>query len=140
MLKEILRNTLAALAGAFTGIVLITLAQLLSARIYPLPAGIDRGDSQAMGEFIRSLPLPAMFLVLAGYLVGVLGGAWVGGRLSCTAPGRQVFLITALFLIASVMNLTSFPHPPWFWVANLGAVLYGGWLAMKLQPKPVPPS
>ncbi len=135
MLKEILRNTLAAMAGALTGIVLISAAQLVSAMIYPIPAGVDRHDAQAMGQFIRSLPLPAMFLVLGGYFVGVCGGAWVAGRLSFTAPGRQVFMVTGLFLIASVMNLTSFPHPPWFWVANLGAVLYGGWLARKWQPQ-----
>lgn len=138
MLKEILRNSLAAMLGAITGIFLISAIQILSAQIYPLPESVDRTDPQAMGEFIRSLPLPAMFLVLGGYLIGVLGGAWVGGRLSLTAPGRQVFLITALFLVASLMNLTRFPHPPWFWVANLGAVIYGGWLALKWQPKKPP--
>lgn len=133
-LKEILRNTLAAMAGALTGILLISALQLLSAMIYPIPEGVDRQDAQAMGEFIRALPLPAMFLVLGGYLIGVSGGAWVAGRLSFTVPRRQVFMVTGVFLIASVMNLTSFPHPPWFWVANLGAVLYGGWLALKWQP------
>lgn len=135
MLKEIFRNSVAAMAGALIGIVLISAAQLLSAMVYPIPDGVDRHDAQAMGEFIRTLPLPAMFLVLGGYLVGVLGGAWVAGRLSFTAPGRQVFMVTGLFLTASVMNLLSFPHPLWFWVANLGAVAYGGWLAFKWQPK-----
>lgn len=140
MLKEILRNVLASMAGAFTGIIIISLMQLISAAIYPLPAGIDRADPQAMGEFIRTLPMPAMFLVLAGYLLGVLGGAWVGGRLSLTAPVRQVVMITGFFFIASIMNLTSFPHPLWFWVANLGAVLYGGWLAYRWQPAPRAPA
>lgn len=135
MIKEVLRNTLAAMAGAFTGIIIISVVQLLSAHVYPLPEGIDRNDPQAMGEFIRTLPLPAMFIVLAGYLLGVLAAAWVAGRLSLTAPVRQVVMITGFFFVASVMNLTSFPHPLWFWVANLGAVLYAGWLALRWLPE-----
>ena len=134
-MKEILRNTLAAMAGALTGIVLIALCQLASAKIYPLPEGLDPANREAMGEFVRTLPAPAMFIVLLGYLIGVSGGAWVAGRLSHTAPRRQIFMVTGLFLIASVMNLTSFPHPAWFWVANLGAVVMGGWLALQWQPR-----
>lgn len=134
-MKEILRNTFAAMVGAITGIMLIALIQLISASVYPLPEGMNPADREAMGEFIRTLPAPAMLLVLGGYLVGVCCGAWVAGRLSRTAPRRQVFMVTGLFLIASVMNLTSFPHPLWFWVANLVAVLGGGWLALRWQPQ-----
>jgi MFS family permease len=134
MMKDILRNTAAAMAGAFTGIVLIALGQLASARVYPLPEGVDPANREAMGEFIRNLPAPAMLLVLGGYMIGVAGGAWVAGRLSATVPRRQVFMVTAVFLIASVMNLTAFPHPIWFWATNLGAVIAGGWIALRMQP------
>lgn len=131
-MKEILRNTLAAMAGAAVGMVLISLVQLLSAKLYPLPAGLDPADRAAMGEFIRTLPLAAKLLVLASYLVGVTGGAWLAGRLSFTAHHRQALMVTALFGVASVLNLMSFPHPAWFWVANLAAVAAAGWLALKL--------
>lgn len=133
-MKEILRNTFAALAGALLGLLCISLIQGLTAQRYPLPAGFDPGDKAAMGEFLRALPIAAKLLILSGYFVGVTLGAWVAHRLSFAHGARQAFLVTALFAVASVMNLLSFPHPVWFWAANLTAVLGGGWLAVRLQP------
>lgn len=135
-MKEILRNTLAAMAGALVGILLISLIQLVSAKLYPLPAGLNPADKAAMGEFIRTLPLAAKLLVLLSYLVGVTGGAWLAGRLSLTARSRQAGMVAALFAVASLMNLLSFPHPVWFWVANFAAVAAGAWLALRFLGQP----
>ncbi|MDP2137231.1 MAG: hypothetical protein Q8J74_05205 [Candidatus Didemnitutus sp.] len=85
-----------------------------------------------MGEFIRTLPLAALLLVLASYFVGVTAGAWLAGRLSFTAHRRQVIMVTLLFTAASVMNLLAFPHPAWFWAANFAVVFGGGWIALFL--------
>jgi MFS family permease len=134
-MKEILRNTLAAMAGALTGIVLIMLCELVASRVYPLPAGVNPADKAAMAEFMRSVPAGALGLILFGYFLGVLGGGWVAGRLSQTHGSRQARMVAVLFALASLMNLMSFPHPVWFWVANFVAVIAGAWLAVKLLPR-----
>jgi hypothetical protein len=135
-MKEIFRNSLAAMAGAVSGIVLITLVQTFTSRLYPLPAGMNPSDKAAMGEFIRTLPISALLLVLFGYLLGVFAGAWIAGRLSLTHPLRQAVMVTILFGVASLLNLSSFPHPIWFWLANLAVVYAAGRLAVACLPKP----
>lgn len=137
-MKEILRNTLAAMAGALTGIMLIMLAELFTSRLYPVPAGVPPRDKAAMAEFIRTLPPTALLLILVGYFAGVFGGAWIAGRLSVTQARRQALMVVALFLFASLMNLFSFPHPAWFWAANLATVIGAGWLALKRLPPASP--
>lgn len=137
-MKEILRNSLAAMAGAIVGIFLITVIQTITSRFFPLPAGVSPNDKVAMGEFIRTLPLQALLLVLFGYLAGVFAGAWVAGRLSLTHPLRQAVMVTILFGIATLLNLSSFPHPIWFWIANLAVVYAAGRLAIACLPKPAP--
>ncbi len=131
-MKEIIRNTFAAMVGAVTGVVLISMLQIFSQRLYPLPAGLDPANKEAMGEFIRTLPATAMLLVLASYAIGVTVGAWLAGKLSHNADRRQAVMVTILFVAASVMNLLAFPHPLWFWVANFAVVIGGGWLAVRL--------
>lgn len=133
-MKEIIRNVLAALAGAFTGLVVMIASQILSAQIHPLPAGVDPKDKAAMGEFIGQAPLSALLIVLAGYFVGVTAAAWVAGRVSYRGHARQAIMVGGLFFVASLMNLNSFPHPAWFWAANLAAVVAATWLGIKLLP------
>lgn len=135
-MKEVVRNTLAAMAGAITGIVLISLIQLLSARLYPLPEGINPADKAAMGEFMRTLPAGAFLLVLLSYLLGIFGGTLVAGKLSLSHGRRQAVMVAVLFALASLMNLLSFPHPAWFWAANFAVVFLGAWLALRFLPGP----
>lgn len=139
-MKEILRNTFAAMIGAVVGVVLITAIQIYSQSLYPLPEGLQPTDKVAMGEFIRALPLAALLLVLASYFVGVTAGGWLAGWLSFTAHRRQVIMVTLLFTAASVMNLLSFPHPAWFWAANFTVVFGGGWIALKFVGHPPAPT
>lgn len=133
-MKEILRNTLAAMAGAILGLLCIVVIQALVAQRYPLPAGLHSGDKAAMGAFFGALPVAAKLLVLAGYFVGVTLGAAAAKYLSLVQGGRQAFMVTALFAVASVANLRAFPHPAWFWLANLAVVIGGGWLGARLSP------
>ena len=135
MMKELIRNLLAALAGALTGIFLLTASQVLAAVYHPLPAGIDPKDTVAMGEFIANAPVTALLIMIAGYFVSVAAASWVAGRMSAHGHVRQALMVGGLFLVASLIHLRTFPHPAWFWAANLGAVFAGTWVGIKLLPK-----
>lgn len=134
-MKEVLRNTLAAMAGALTGMMLILAIQTFAQRLYPLPAGLDAKDAAAMTAYFKTLPLGAFLMVLLSYLVGVAAGAHVAGRFSSDGGSRQPVMVTGLFFVASIMNLLSLPHPVWFWFANFFVVIAAGWLGIKLLPK-----
>lgn len=134
-MKEVLRNTLAAMAGALTGMMLILAIQAFALRLYPLPAGLDTKDAAAMGAYFKTLPLGAFLMVLLSYFVGVLAGSHVAGRLSSDGGSRQGVMVTGLFVAASLLNLRGLPHPVWFWIANFAVVIGGGWIGIKLLPK-----
>ncbi len=141
VMKEVLRNTLAALAGALTGIMLISAIQILSQRVlYPLPADLNTKDAAAMAAYFKTLPAGAFLMVLVSYFVGVTAGAHVAGRFSSDGGPRQAIMVTGLFVVASVMNLLALPHPAWFWVANFAVVFFAGWLGIKLLPKRTQPA
>lgn len=132
-MKEVIRNTLAAMAGALTGMLLIIIAEVIASRLFPAPEGAKFGDP-AMTEFLKNLPGTALAIVLAGYFAAVFGGGFVAGRLSLTQPRRQSIMVALLFAFASFLNLRAFPHPAWFWAANFAVILGGAALALKLQP------
>jgi hypothetical protein len=131
-MKEVLRNTLAAMSGALVGLLLISVIEMIGAQVYPPPAGLDPKDPVAMKQFLANLPVGALLFVLLAYFLGVLGGAFVAGRFSLGGGARQAVMVTLLFLVASVMNLMAFPHPAWFWAANILVVVAAGWLALQL--------
>jgi hypothetical protein len=128
--KILVRNLVAAVLGVVLAFILIAVAQVISARIHPPPPGLDFRDPVVMAEYIRTVPVGVLIAVLLGYFIGVAGGAWLATRLSASRHKRQGLMVGALFFIASVMNLSSFPHPAWFWVANLGLVPLAAWLGM----------
>lgn len=129
-LQLLLRNIVAALAGAVLAFLLIFAAQLIGSRFYPAPAGLDYRDPVAMGEFVKTLPPGAFVAVLLGYFVGVAAGAWLATRISVSRHPRQGMMVGAFFFVASLANLVTIPHPAWFWVANLILVPLAAWLGM----------
>jgi hypothetical protein len=134
-MKEVLRNTLAAMAGALTGMMLIFAVQAFGQRLSPLPAGLDTKDAAAMAAYFKTLPTGAFLWVLLSYFVGVTIGAHVAGRFSSDGGPRQAVMVTLLFIAASLLNLLALPHPVWFWFANFVVVIFAGWLGIRLLPK-----
>jgi hypothetical protein len=132
-MSPILGSTRAVVLGALVAIVLISLVEAINGRLYPLPAGLDINNREAMSGYIATLPLAAFLLLLLGYALGGLGGGYVAARLAPTRPMRHAGVVMILLVVASLLNLRSFEHPVWFWVANLvvvvGLPLLGGRLA-----------
>lgn len=136
-MKEVIRNTLAAMSGALTGMLLIIIAEVIASQLFPAPAGAKLGDP-VMTEFLQNLPVTALAIVLAGYFLAVFVGGFVAGRLSLTQPRRQTVMVALLFAFASFLNLRAFPHPVWFWFANFSVIFAGLWCAAKLIPAAPP--
>ena len=125
-----MRNIAAALLGVIVGAVLISLLQYVNLRFFPLPEGLDPKDREAMTAYIATLPAGAFAGVLLSYFVGVAAGTWLTARISANSHARQALMVGMLFLVASVLNLSSLPHPAWFWAANLVLVALATWLGV----------
>lgn len=126
-MKILLRNILAAVAGALAGGLVIMLVQLVNWLLHPPPAGLDISDQAAMAAHMAAAPLSALLVVLLSYLLGVTAGAWLAARLSANCHWRQGIIVGVLFFFASIGNLMKLPHPVWFWIANLVIVPVAAW-------------
>ena len=118
-----LRSLIAVIAGAVSAFGIIALVELVSSRLYPMPAGLDPGNPEAMSNYIATLPIGAFLMLLLGYSLGGLGGGFVAAKLAPKARFTHAGVIAILLIAASVLNLMSFSHPVWFWVANIAVVL-----------------
>ena len=113
------RNIIAIVGGLIAGFVTVALLQSISVIMYPMPEGLSPEDPEAMGEWVKTLPIAALLIVLASHGLGAFvagcvssllrGGTWYAG-----AAGLGVF-----FLVGGIFNLLWIPHPLWFAVADL---------------------
>lgn len=117
-----MRKVGAVVAGMLVVFSVVTAIQLVSARLFPLPAGVspfDPADAEAFAAYVRALPTAAWLLAfgseLLGALLGGLTAGWIARARSLWVSGTVV----ALAMAASVMNWWTFSHPVWFIAAEL---------------------
>lgn len=138
-MHPILRSVLAVLAGAVTAFVLIAVIELLDHRIYPLPPDVDPSDPKELAAAMAQAPVGALLLVLLGWAVGTVAGAWVAARTAGRFHLVHGMIVGVLLLCAAVANMLSLPHPVWFWIAAVALFLpcayLGSMRAARHEPR-----
>jgi hypothetical protein len=117
----------AIVAGLLVAFVVVMGAEGVNSRIYPLPPGVDLSDTNAMKQFVASLPSSGFLLVLAGWFFGALLGGWVAARVVRRSPMAHSMIVAGLLLCGGVANMLMLPHPAWVWVVGLALFLAGGY-------------
>lgn len=137
-MKTLGRDVLGVLAGAVTGIVLVSVSDLVGEMLFPLPPGVDPRDPAALSAAMEEMPLGAILLLLAGWSVATFAGAWTAARIG-SSPVRNALLAGGVLLAGAVLTALAVPPPVWFWAAWL--VLFapcaylGGWVVSR-KPEP----
>jgi hypothetical protein len=133
ILLAALRSIAAVVGGIIVGVVLITLAHFLSMFVYPLPAGFDWNDKEAVADYLSKMPASAWVLVVLSHAMGPLGGGFVAAWIASRAKVIHALIVGAFFLAGGIMNLNELPHPDWFGYADplmyLPVALVAGFLA-----------
>jgi hypothetical protein len=111
-----LRSILAVIGGLAAAFVVVTLFDVLSIMMFPLPPGFDTTDPAAMQALAETLPVTAFIILTVGWAVASFAGSWVAGRIGNHAPFVHSMVFTGLFLIVGIANLLLIPHPAWVWV------------------------
>lgn len=115
------RTVLGVLAGLLAMFVVITAVELLGARLYPPPAGLDLQDPAALATMVAQMPLGALAFVVLAWALGALAGGWVAARIGRPHP-RIAAAIVGLAVVAGVLTMiVSIPHP--LWMSALGVLL-----------------
>ena len=136
------RSIGAVVFGLFVAGIWLFAIQSVNKMCFPLPAGLDRDDQEAMGHFIADRP--AMLLVEVGaYLVATFIGGWISGRTAKWNPTLHGLIVGLVWFGIGVTSLLSrYSYPAWFWVVGpamfpLGGAL-GGRVAGRTKAIPTP--
>ena len=117
------RKIFAVVLGVISAVVLIIAIEALGHSLYPLPAGLDITDAEAMRAYVMTLPVTALLIVMAAWLAATL----LGGLLACfiarETPLIYAAIIGGLVLLGTIINLMSIPHPMWFSITSVLAII-----------------
>jgi hypothetical protein len=117
------RSILAVLLGTLAAGVSVALIEGITSTVNGRPASVMPSDPASMQAYMRQIPASALVFVLLAWTVGSFVGGWVSASLAPRAPLTHAITFGLVFIAIALVNLMSFPHPLWFWVAGLGVVL-----------------
>ncbi|MDX1481189.1 MAG: hypothetical protein R3315_05910 [Woeseiaceae bacterium] len=127
-----IRNTIAFLAGLGITFLLIVGIESLGHAIYPVQAGVDFSDPDAMRAYVATLPIPALLFPLAAYFIATFVGVIVASLIG-TLRAIVFAAVIGLFVLAgTIANLLLIPHPLWFAVLAILGIAVSAWLAAEL--------
>jgi hypothetical protein len=125
------RLILGILAGIVAAVATITIIELVSHILYPLPAGLRMDDQAQMSAYILGMPPGAHALVALAWFAGASDGGLVAALIS--RRHWTIWLIAALVVAAGLVNVMTYTHPLWLQFAALLAPLAGGLLASFVE-------
>lgn len=114
-----LRRFLAVILGIVGGVVLIGLLQYVLFMISPPPEGMDLTDPKVMADYIASLEVWKLLLVIVTYAIGAVVGGFLGSRMTDAQPDLVGLVIGLGLTVFALLNLLQIPHPVWFWIIAL---------------------
>jgi hypothetical protein len=109
-----LQSIRAVLLGLIVAALIIAAVEGVGHHLYPLPAGLDVNNAEALAAAIAQLPVGALMTVLIGWALGAFAGGWLAARIAPVAPLRHAIVLAVLLLAAGVADMMTIPHPIWF--------------------------
>ncbi|MDP9362165.1 MAG: hypothetical protein M3P29_12015 [Acidobacteriota bacterium] len=117
----------AVIAGLIVAFLVVAGAEGIAHKIYPPPPGTDMHDMNQVKAFVATLPLSALLVVLAGWLIATFVATWLATKIARNPIAGYV--VGALLLCAGIANAFMIPQPVWFsivsFVIYIGATIIG---------------
>lgn len=130
-----IRKIAAVIIGAILAIVLIIVVEKLSHSIYPPPTNLDMSDKEAIRAYFGSVPAGALLFVGAAWMIGAFGGGLLATFIAKESAVTNCVIIGGLVLVGAVMNLISIPHPTWFSISSIIAIVATTFLTAKVSAR-----
>ncbi len=123
----IVRRVGAVIVGFVVAFLLVSGAEGIVHKLYPPPPGTNLNDMAQVKVFVASLPLPALLIVLGGWLIATFVATWLAAKIAQTAISG--YIVGGVLLAAGIANAFIIPQPVWFslvsFVIYIGATLVG---------------
>ena len=118
-----IRKVAAISFGAVIAIALIVVVQMIGHAVYPPPPGIDATNPETLKTLVGKMPVAALMLVILSYAVGAFGGGLLAALIARETPMVYALIVGALVLLGTLVNLVAIPHPTWFAIGAITAIL-----------------
>jgi len=137
IMGKTLWGMLAVILGFATFGSVVMVGEHVSHLIFPLPAGFDHHDPEA----VKALPMGALVGLVLVWGLAAFTGAWVAARLAPVGKLAFGLSIGLIGLVAAVAIMLMISHPIWIWVVAvvefLPAAYLGATLATRIATRPV---
>jgi len=130
-----LKRFLALVLGFLAGLVLFTLIQMISSKMYPPPEGMLTQDVEALESYFLSLPMYSRYIITLAHVLGAFVGAYVAAKLADKHKFYMGCIVGIIFLVASVSHNREFLCPGWMIVLDMFLTALATYLASKIGSK-----
>lgn len=113
------RRIAAVLVGILVFVACVSMMDMLSHEVHPLPAGANPHDPLTLAAHVEAAPFPAMAIVVLGWLVGTFLGSLVICLIDKQRPMIGVAILAALAEAGVLMNAMMLPHPLWMTASGI---------------------
>lgn len=127
-----LRKISAVVLGAVTAVVLIIVIEALGHAIYPPPADLDVTNFEALQAYVMNAPPAALLFVMAAWIIATLVGGLLACFIAAETPLVYAAIIGGLVLLGTIINLLSIPHPLWFSITSVLAIIATVFITSRL--------
>jgi hypothetical protein len=135
MVKKILSTVL----GLISGLFVIFSMEVLSHIIYPMPAGIDLGDVEAIRAYTSSAPSIIFLLLVLSYALGSLAGGLIAAAIAPVNKMAKAITVGGILMGLGAYNLFMIPHPVWTIIISIFLFIpcsyLGGYWGTKLSSR-----
>jgi hypothetical protein len=108
----ILRRIGAVLLGLVIAIAVVQIAEVGVRVISPPPPGMSMRNMETIKAYVAALPVSALLLVLAGWLIGIFLGTWAAAKVGRTAI--TAYIVGGVSIFLGIYNAVIFPQPMWY--------------------------
>ena len=130
-MKPTWRRLLAVLAGVITGGIVIFLMETIGHTVIPPPDHVDLSDIDSIDAYMQEAPVAVLLFCGAGLAVRLSDG-----EVGCCGIFKESllasFICGTVLLVFSIINMTSFYHPVWVWIAALAGMVPAAWYGGRL--------
>lgn len=124
----VFRLVLSILAGVLASSLVVGLVNQLRNMLYPVAT-----VPETIQESLRAVPQKTWWLMMAGYAVCALLGAWLTARIAPTGNRQLAGMFTAfLLLLGAVFYFVLVAYPAWYAISSCGLLIFFGALGARI--------
>ena len=118
-----LRSILAVVVGVILAGVVVLAVESIGHIVYPPPADLDASNPEALKAYVAHAPIGVLLFVLLAWAAGSFVGGWSAARIARRAPSFHAMIVGSLVLLSGIATMLMIPHPLWFWIAGILAIV-----------------